>query len=362
MFKQLKFNLPFIDVLQHMPKYGKFLKELISNKKKLEGISEVSLSEQCSTVVHNKPARETGGFGSFHDPMSAWRFASKPRLDLGEPQSTRMSISLADRSVKYSRGIVENMLVRVEKFVFPVDFVILDLEVDAKVPLILGRPFLRTAKAMIDVFDGKLTLRVGDESITLDAMKPVEDVGEHSHSVCMLDAFIGGHRDYDPEVEFGVPAPNLGEISEWALVLEKMFDEPDAYGDKFERKLIGSSFLGAVSDDCSLSEILAQVGKIVCEPPMVGSADEPDDPVEIVEAIPLEVPIPKPLLVLCSEGITTEPVLKPIGLRCGGRIDVIDIVKLERGRNLMRFWRIGKPRGLKAVPVRIKEKPPDMFV
>ncbi|KAI3808178.1 hypothetical protein L1987_24124 [Smallanthus sonchifolius] len=115
MFKQLKVNLPFIEVLQHMPKYGKFLKDLLSTKKKLEGISKVSLSEQCSAV----------------------------QLDLGELQPTHMSICLADRSVKYPRGIVENLLVKVGKFIFPVDFVILDMEVDDRVPLIMPVPTYR---------------------------------------------------------------------------------------------------------------------------------------------------------------------------------------------------------------------------
>ncbi|KAI3807842.1 hypothetical protein L1987_23777 [Smallanthus sonchifolius] len=111
-----------------------------------------------------------------------------------------MSISLADRSVKYLRGIMENLLVKVGKFVFPMDFVILDMEVDDRVPLILGRPFLRTAKAVIDVFDGKVTLRMGDESVIFEATQSVKDVGDHSHSVCMLDAFMDYQHDSDPIV------------------------------------------------------------------------------------------------------------------------------------------------------------------
>ncbi|XP_076914017.1 uncharacterized protein LOC143572854 [Bidens hawaiensis] len=82
------------------------------------------------------------------------------KLDLGELTLTRMSLSLADRSVKYPRGIIENLLVKVDKLVFPVTFVVLDMEADEKVPIILGRPFLRTAMELIDVYDGKITLRV----------------------------------------------------------------------------------------------------------------------------------------------------------------------------------------------------------
>ncbi|KAI3797283.1 hypothetical protein L1987_32539 [Smallanthus sonchifolius] len=216
MYKQLKVNLPFIEVLQHMPKFGKFLKDLLSNKKKLGGISEVSLSEQCSVMVQNKLPEKLGDSGRFTIPcmfgglplhyaladlgasINLIPYSIYKRLDLGKLQPTRMSISLADCSVKYPRGIGENPLVKVGKFVLLVDFVILDMEVDDRVPLILGRPFLRTAKAMIDVFGGKLTLRVGDEFITFDATNSVEDVGVHSHSVCMLDASMDDHRDSNP--------------------------------------------------------------------------------------------------------------------------------------------------------------------
>jgi len=93
------------------------------------------------------------------------------RLGLKEMSPTRMSISLADRSIKYPVGIVENVLVKVDKFVFPADFVILDMEADERVPLILGRSFLRTAKTIIHVFEGRITLRVGDESVTFDVIK-----------------------------------------------------------------------------------------------------------------------------------------------------------------------------------------------
>ncbi|XP_022023401.1 uncharacterized protein LOC110923639 [Helianthus annuus] len=81
-----------------------------------------------------------------------------------------MTLSLADRSIKHPRGIVENLLVKVDKFVFPADFVILDMEADENVPLILGRPFLNTAKALIDVFLGTIALRAGEESVVFKVM------------------------------------------------------------------------------------------------------------------------------------------------------------------------------------------------
>ncbi|GJT18177.1 putative ribonuclease H-like domain-containing protein [Tanacetum coccineum] len=84
-------------------------------------------------------------------------------LGLGELAHTKLTVELADRTVKYPKGIADNMLVGIGKFVFPVDFIILDMPEDVKVPLILERPFLSTAHAKIDVFKRKITLRVGEE-------------------------------------------------------------------------------------------------------------------------------------------------------------------------------------------------------
>ncbi|GJT21632.1 putative reverse transcriptase domain-containing protein [Tanacetum coccineum] len=93
-------------------------------------------------------------------------------LGLGELAHTRLTVELADRTVKYSKGIAENVLVGIGKFTFPVDFIILDMPEDIKVPLILGRPFLSTARAKIDVYKRKITLRVGEEKIIFKSVKP----------------------------------------------------------------------------------------------------------------------------------------------------------------------------------------------
>ena len=91
------------------------------------------------------------------------------QLGLGKPKQTRMSIQLADKTIRFPRGIIEDVLVKIDKFIFPVDFIVLDIEEDSNTPLILGRPFLATAKMIIDVGTGELTLRVGDETVTLQA-------------------------------------------------------------------------------------------------------------------------------------------------------------------------------------------------
>ncbi|XP_042056362.1 uncharacterized protein LOC121800940 [Salvia splendens] len=120
------------------------------------------------------------------------------KLKIGPLKSTSITLQMADRSVAYPSGIVEDILVRVNDFKFPVDFVVLDMEDDRIVPLILGRPFLATGKAMIDVSKGELTLRLNDESVTFsiyEALKrhDVEPGGslQHCNVVTVMDKCVG---------------------------------------------------------------------------------------------------------------------------------------------------------------------------
>ncbi|GJR74499.1 putative reverse transcriptase domain-containing protein [Tanacetum coccineum] len=97
-------------------------------------------------------------------------------LGLGELAHTRLTVELADRTVKYPKGIAKNVLVGIGKFTFPIDFIILDMPEDIKVPLILKRPFLSTARAKIDVYKRKITLRVGEEKIIFKSVKPASGI------------------------------------------------------------------------------------------------------------------------------------------------------------------------------------------
>ncbi|GKD59737.1 putative reverse transcriptase domain-containing protein, partial [Tanacetum coccineum] len=97
-------------------------------------------------------------------------------LGLGELAHTRLTEELADRTVKYPKGIVEYVLVGIGKFNFLVDFIILDMPEDIKVPLILRRPFLSIARAKIDVYKRKITLRVGEKKIIFKSVKPASSI------------------------------------------------------------------------------------------------------------------------------------------------------------------------------------------
>jgi hypothetical protein len=101
------------------------------------------------------------------------------KLNCGEPKSTRMTLTLADRSVTYPYGVLEDVLVKVNDLLFPADFVILDMDEDSEVPLLLGRPFLATGRALIDVELGKLILRFQDEQVIFDVFEAMRHQSEN---------------------------------------------------------------------------------------------------------------------------------------------------------------------------------------
>ncbi|GKC10240.1 reverse transcriptase domain-containing protein [Tanacetum coccineum] len=176
MIRAVRINVPLIDVLAGMPNYGKFLKELVNNKHKIEQISAAFLSDESSAMIQNKVPPKLGDPRSFlilcnfnktlscnaladlDASTNLMPYSLYAKLSLETLKPTKMSVRLADRSFQYPVGIAENMLIEVGKFTFPADFVILEMEEDSKVPLILGRPFLHTADAVIRVKQKQLNL------------------------------------------------------------------------------------------------------------------------------------------------------------------------------------------------------------
>ncbi|XP_052199599.1 uncharacterized protein LOC127806389 [Diospyros lotus] len=188
-FKKLHINIPLLDVISQMPSYAKFLKDIIANKRKLEEFEIVKLNEECSAILQNKLPPKLKDSGSFSIPctigeikfdkvlcdlgasINLMPFSVFGKLGLQEPTPTTISLQLADRSIKYPRGVVEDVLVKVDKFIFPVDFIVLDMEEDYDMPLILERPFLAIGRALIDVQQGTLSLRIYDKTITFNVFK-----------------------------------------------------------------------------------------------------------------------------------------------------------------------------------------------
>nr|GEU57837.1 reverse transcriptase domain-containing protein [Tanacetum cinerariifolium] len=185
MFKQLHINITLADALILIPKYQKMLKDLLSNKEKLLDLANTPLNENCSAVILKKLPEKLRdprkflilcGFNEFKCksladlgasinlmPPSVWK-----KLGLLELISTRMALELANRATCTPAGIARDVFVLVGKFTFPVDFVVIDYKSDPRVPLILGRPFLQTAHALIDVHGKETILRDGDERLTLN--------------------------------------------------------------------------------------------------------------------------------------------------------------------------------------------------
>nr|GEV52793.1 reverse transcriptase domain-containing protein [Tanacetum cinerariifolium]GEV62141.1 reverse transcriptase domain-containing protein [Tanacetum cinerariifolium] len=212
----IRINVPLVDVLAEMPNYEKFLKELISDKHKIKQIFAVFLSDESSAMIQNKVPPKLEDSGSFLIPCNFNRtFSCNALADLGASTNllpyllyaklsletlkpTKMSVRLADRSFQYPVGIAENMLIEVGKFTFPTDFVILKMKEDNKVPLILGRPFLHTADAVIRVKKKQLNLGVGTERMIFNidsAMKHSYSNDDTCFSVDVIDEIL--EEDFD---------------------------------------------------------------------------------------------------------------------------------------------------------------------
>nr|GEZ49034.1 hypothetical protein [Tanacetum cinerariifolium] len=185
-FHDFHFDISFADALRLMLKFASTIKSLLTNKDKLFELAKVPLNANCSAMLLKKLPENLGDPDKFlipcdfsrmdvcHAladlsasinlmPLSIWK-----KLSLPDFTPTRMTLELADRSITRPKGVAEDIFVKVGKFHFPTDFVVVDFEADPRIPLILGRSFLRTVRALIDVYGEEITLRVYDESVTFN--------------------------------------------------------------------------------------------------------------------------------------------------------------------------------------------------
>ncbi|XP_020989624.1 uncharacterized protein LOC110276858 [Arachis duranensis] len=180
-FRKLEINIPLAETLEQMPLYAKFLKELINKKRSWHEKETIMLTEECSAVIQRGIPPKLKDPGSFVVSCTIGKMTLEKALcDLGasinlmplsvmrklaieEIKPTRISLVMADRSIKTPNGIVKNLLVKVGEFIFPADFVILDTEEEGNNSIILGRPFLATIRVIIDVKKGEMIFRVHNE-------------------------------------------------------------------------------------------------------------------------------------------------------------------------------------------------------
>ncbi|GJS77916.1 reverse transcriptase domain-containing protein [Tanacetum coccineum] len=170
--------------------------------------------------------------------ISLMPYTMYEKLGLGEPTPTRMSLELADRSIQYPRGIVKNVLIKVDKLVLPIDFVILDMPEDSRILIILRRPFLATACAMIDVFNKKITLRVGDDEVIFNMdqsdIETKDKKGAENLAADHLSRLENLHMEVLTEREIVDKFPD-----EHLMVLKSKFNEDEPWYAYFVNYIVG---------------------------------------------------------------------------------------------------------------------------
>nr|GFB66096.1 hypothetical protein [Tanacetum cinerariifolium] len=208
-----------VNALILMPKFASTLKALIENKEKLSEMAWTTMNEHCSAVILNKFPRKLCDPGKFLItceffgmdeclaladlcasinlmPFSVWEALSLPELT-----PTCMTLGLADRSVSKPIGIAKDVPFKVGVFHFPADFVVVDFELDPRVPLILGRCFLKTSRALIDVHKGELTLRIENEAITYNLDQTVRYSANYNQMTAnKIDLVKSACEEYSQEV------------------------------------------------------------------------------------------------------------------------------------------------------------------
>ncbi|KAL7595942.1 hypothetical protein Lser_V15G29227 [Lactuca serriola] len=189
MFKRVQINIPLLEVIKQVPRYARFLKDLCVSKKKLKGNQVVTVGEHVSAVLQKRMPPKCKDPGVFTVPCKLGNlYVPRATLDLGAsvnvlPYSlfksigvgtlskTGVIIQLADRSLVHPKGVLEDVLVQVDEFVFPADFYVLDMGDDdspSSSSILLGRPFLKTSKTKIDVYNGTLSMEFDGEVINFN--------------------------------------------------------------------------------------------------------------------------------------------------------------------------------------------------
>ncbi|GJX39720.1 reverse transcriptase domain-containing protein [Tanacetum coccineum] len=218
-FRDLSFKISFTDALTLMLKFASTLKTLIRNKEKLSEMARTLLNENCSAVIQNKlpkKLRDPGRFlipcefsgintrNALADlgasinlmPYSVWKNLSLPELT-----PTGMTLELADRSITKPIGIAKDVRIMVGKFQFLADFVVVDFDPDPRVPLILRRSFLKTSHALIDVYEGEITLCVGKEAIIFNLDQTSRYTANYNHMTAnRIDVIELACEEYSQEV------------------------------------------------------------------------------------------------------------------------------------------------------------------
>ncbi|XP_030958533.1 uncharacterized protein LOC115980424 [Quercus lobata] len=188
-FKQVQINIPFLDAIQQVPAYAKFLKDLVTMKRKTNVPKKAFLTEIGDHLIE----RALLDLGASVNLMP---YSVYLQLGLGELKPTTMTLQLANRYVKIPRGIVEDALIKVDAFYFPVDFVVLDTEptlnASTQIHVILGHPFLATSNALINCWSGVMKISFGNMTVELNIFHISKQVldNEDIYEVDMIESLV----------------------------------------------------------------------------------------------------------------------------------------------------------------------------
>ncbi|GJX61248.1 reverse transcriptase domain-containing protein [Tanacetum coccineum] len=272
-FWNLHFELSFADALLHMPKFAPMFRKLLNNKDKILELTKTPVNENCSTVILKTFPEKLGDPGRFLIPcdfpemeeclaladlgasINLMPLSVFEKLNLTRLTKTRMILELADRSTSTPTGIAEDVFVKVGTFYFPADFVVVDYDADPRVPLILGRPFLRTARALIDVHGEQMTLRHDDQSVTFK----VGDTKNFSYnaieSVNKVDFIDIACEEYSQEVlgfsevlASGNSTPYFEPIVDTSSPTLTPFEGSDFILEEIEAQLSDTSYKSGIDD------------------------------------------------------------------------------------------------------------------
>ncbi|XP_068340626.1 uncharacterized protein [Pyrus communis] len=195
-FRKVHVNIPLLDAIKQIPKYAKFLRKICKTRKRIREKEVVHVSENVSAMLQRKLPPKCKDPGSFTIPcvigntkfehvmldlgasINVMPYSVYASMNLGELKNDGVIIQLADRSNAYPRGVLEDVLVQVDHLIFPADFYVLDMEDSTHSPpspLLLGRPFMKTAHTKIDVAKGALTMEFGGDTINFKVSESIEN-------------------------------------------------------------------------------------------------------------------------------------------------------------------------------------------
>ncbi|XP_021719376.1 uncharacterized protein LOC110687056 [Chenopodium quinoa] len=206
-----------------MPNYVKFLKEIYSGKRTCDVTETVSLTENCSAIIMNKIPPKWKDLGNFTIPYAIYKmridnalcdlgssvsimtYSVYQRQEKGELLPTNITMKLANRSIRIRRGKVEDVPLRVGKFIISVDFVVLNIDEDSTIPINFGRPFLATSGDLIDVKNAMISHKIGDVRVEFDlneSMKYPSSSLKNLTRVEILDNLVHSMHEHLPTTNY----------------------------------------------------------------------------------------------------------------------------------------------------------------